>query len=151
MADTTNKYNLRYPEDGDTIDAQQIEDLANDVEATFNSRTAVSATHTVSLQNGWVANANNPLVFERVGDIVYVRGEVYHPNTDPAASEVIGVVPAAYRPTFERVGPIVIATNVPGQEARLFIDQTGNVSINQASRKNSTPGYGIYISYVRAL
>jgi len=150
MADTTNKYNLRYPEDGDTIDAQQIEDLANDVENTFNSRTAVSATHTVSLQNGWQANANNPLVFERVGDVVFFRGEVYNPSA--GANTQVGVIPAAFRPTFERYGPFPLyARGGETKIARGMIWDDGRVTITDFSALGTTPGYGLYGSYVRVL
>lgn len=149
MADTTNKYNLRYPEDGDNIDAQQIEDLANDVENTFDSRTAVSATHTVSLQNGWVANANNPLVFERVGDVVFFRGEVYNPSAE--ANTQVGVIPAAFRPTYERVGPLPLLARGNTSMAQGMIWDDGRITISGFSALGTTPGYGLNGSYVRAL
>lgn len=149
MADTTNKYNLRYPEDGDNIDAQQIEDLANDVETTFNNRTTVSATHTVSLQNGWVANANNPLVFERVGDVVFFRGEVYNPSA--GADPLVGTIPAAFRPTYERVGPLPLMSRINSNIAQGLIYEDGRIRIVGFSAIGTTPGYGLYGSYVRAL
>lgn len=149
MADTTSKYNLRYPEDGDNIDAKQIEDLANDVEATFDSRTAVSATHTVSLQNGWQANPNNPLVFERVGDVVFFRGEVY--NSSAGADPHVGTVPNAFRPTFERVGPFPVYSRTVSNVAQGMIWDDGRVTISGFSAIGTTPGYGLYGSYVRAL
>ena len=149
MADTTNKYNLRYPEDGDNIDAKQIEDLANDVENTFDSRTTVSATHTVSLQNGWVANANNPLVFERVGDVVFFRGEVYNPSA--GANTQVGVIPAAFRPTYERVGPLPLLARGNTNMAQGMIWDDGRVTIAGFSPLGTTPGYGLFGSYVRTL
>ena len=151
MADTTNKYNLRYPEDGDTIDAQQIEDLANDVETTFDNRTAVSATYTVSLQNGWVASPNNPLVFERVGDVVFFHGEVYNPSE--GANTQVGVLPAAFRPTFERYGPFPVYSRGGGvvKIAQGMIWDDGRVTIAGFSPLGTTPGYGLFGSYVRTL
>lgn len=149
MADTTNKYNLRYPEDGDNIDAQQIEDLANDVETTFDNRTAVSATYTVSLQNGWVANSKNPLVFERVGDVIFFRGEVYNPSA--GADPLVGTIPSAFRPTFERVGPLPVYSRTTTNVAQGMIWNDGRITISGFSAIGTTPGYGLYGSYVRAL
>lgn len=147
MADTTNKYNLRYPEAGDNIDAQQIEDLANDVEDTFEKQTEVSAQHTVTLINGWQTNAQNPLVFERVGNIVYCRGEVYHNSA--SADGHFGNIPSAYRPTFQRVGPMPVMATIANNIAAFIIWDDGRLTLSGFSARSGTPGYGCVASYVR--
>lgn len=147
MAGATPKYNLRYPEGSDNVDAQQFANLANDVEDTFEKQTEVSAQHTVALINGWRTNSQNPLVFERVGNIVYCRGEVYHNSA--SANSHFGTIPLAYRPTFQRVGPMPAIATAANNIAAFTIWDDGRLTLTGFSARSSTPGYGIVGSYVR--
>lgn len=148
MGDSTPKYNLRYPEGTDDIDAQQIQDLAQDVESTIASRTEISSTHAVNLTNGWSNNPSNPLTVELIGHIVYMRGEVYHAGSAPGSTEVVGNIPAAFRPTYERVRFVSKATTA-SNDAQVTIWSDGRVEISNASQRDSTPGYSMQITYAR--